>query len=256
MYEELLSNLIIKNVCSVATSYSNKDASGKRTNRERWSIIIKTEGETLYRSNGKVFTSNGENVMILPKSSSYEWKCVEAGHFAAVEFEMDMGYDTIFSIKINDTDKILDKIKSMENKRLTKSPMYIPECIRDTYDIVLELFSSLGKKYTPSGKIKKIQPAMDYIAENFHRNIKNDYLAKISGISTVYFRKLFTQVHNMSPIVYIHTLRIKKAKELLKSDFSSITEVSQSLGYLNIYDFSRDFKKYTGMSPTKYASSR
>jgi YesN/AraC family two-component response regulator len=39
---------------------------------------------------------------------------------------------------------------------------------------------------------------------------------------------------------------------MLKSDYGNITNVAESLGYLNIYDFSRTFKKHTGISPTKY----
>lgn len=256
MYENLLSNLIIKNIRSVTTSYSNENASGKRNNRERWSIVIKFEGETHYFSEGKTIVSSGNEVIILPKGSSYEWKCIKAGHFATVEFEMDYEYNKIFAVKTNDVDKILDKIRTMEHKRLIKSPMYIPECIRDTYDILISLFSPLEKKYIPSTKIKKIQPAIEYISENFHRNIKNDYLAQISGISTVYFRKLFTEYFNMSPITYIHTLRIRKAKDMLKSDYSSITDIALSLGYINIYDFSRVFKKHTGLSPTAYTNKQ
>jgi len=256
MYEDILSNLIIKNIRSVTTSYSNKNASGKRNNRERWSLVIKFEGETHYFSQNETIVSNGNSVMILPKSSTYEWKCIEAGRFAAVEFEMDYEYNKVFSIETDDMDRILDKIRSMEHKRLVKSPMYISECIRDTYDILISLFSPLEKKYIPSSKIKKIQPAIDYISENFHRNIKNDYLAKLSGISTVYFRKIFTEYFNMSPVTYIHTLRIRKAKEMLKSDYSSITDIALSLGYINIYDFSRDFKKHTGMAPSTYASKQ
>jgi YesN/AraC family two-component response regulator len=57
----------------------------------------------------------------------------------------------------------------------------------------------------------------------------------------------------ISPISYVYELRIKKAKEMLKSDYSSIADIAQSLGYLSIYDFSKAFKKYTGVSPLKYA---
>ncbi len=52
---------------------------------------------------------------------------------------------------------------------------------------------------------------------------------------------------------YVKSLKIKKACEMLGGDFGSITDISVSLGYPNIYDFSRDFKTHTGISPLKYA---
>lgn len=68
----------------------------------------------------------------------------------------------------------------------------------------------------------------------------------------MYFRKLFTEVMGISPIAYINDIKIKKAKEMLKSDYGSITDIAHSLGYLDIYDFSRAFKKHTGIPPSKY----
>ena len=44
----------------------------------------------------------------------------------------------------------------------------------------------------------------------------------------------------------------QKAKEMLKSDYSSLSDVAYSLGYISLYDFSRDFKKHVGVSPSKY----
>ena len=72
------------------------------------------------------------------------------------------------------------------------------------------------------------------------------------GVSTVYFRKLFTQVYGVSPINYVKALRIKKAKEMLRSDYGSLSDVAQSLGYTSLYDFSRDFKKRVGTAPSRY----
>ena len=133
--------------------------------------------------------------------------------------------------------------------------MFEIESIRDTYSILLMLMQQMQKmqkKYLPTEKASKIRPALEYIANNYNQNIKNDVLANLCNLSTVYFRKLFTEIMGNSPISYVHELRIKKAKEMLKSDYGSITDIAESLGYLNIYDFSRTFKKYTGVSPSKY----
>lgn len=88
--------------------------------------------------------------------------------------------------------------------------------------------------------------------KNYNRELSNDALAEISGCSTVYFRKLFTEVYGSSPISYLHTLRTEKAKELLCSNCGSVGAVALAVGYKNIYDFSRAFKRRTGMSPTEF----
>jgi len=118
--------------------------------------------------------------------------------------------------------------------------------------MIIKLAKESAPKYTPNSKQQKLVPAVDYIAENYTKKIKNADLAKLTGLSTDYFRKIFSQTYGMSPMEYIHNLRMKKAKELLKSDYVSITDIAISLGYDTIYDFSRSFKKTTGISPSKY----
>ena len=96
---------------------------------------------------------------------------------------------------------------------------------------------------------------MDYINNNFTKKLSNQMLANLSDISVSYFRRLFLEVFFASPMQYVENLRIEKAKALLKTDFKSITEVSSQSGYDNVYHFSKNFKKYTGMSPLKYSKS-
>ena len=248
----ILSNMIIRRFYSASTMYTEANTKAKRINRPCWGIIIKYEGETTYTVKDKEIVSNINNIVILPKGCSYEWLCTKSGHFEAIEFECETECDEIFTFQLKDGEKLLKMVKELEYKHNIKGPLYKMESIRDCYSIILRLISSKQQKYIPGAKQQKIAPALDFIAKNYDKEIKNAELAQLTGLSTVYFRKLFTEVTGTSPIAYVHRLRIKKAKEMLKSDYGSITEIAKSLGYLNIYDFSRTFKKHTGISPSKY----
>ena len=252
MNSEILSDLIITRVYSATTMYTEKNTKTKRNNRQNWAVVIKYEGETTYDCGGKTYLSNTNNLVVLPKGCSYEWCCTHSGHYSIIEFESEMECNDIFTFPINNSEKILKLFKELEYKRTLKKQMYKVESIRDTYSILLMLTQLMRKNYFPVEKINKISPAIEYIAKNYNKNIKNDVLANLCNLSTVYFRKLFSETMGISPIAYVHELRIKKAKEMLKSDYSSITDIAESLGYLNIYDFSRTFKKHTGITPSKY----
>lgn len=249
---DVLSDLIITRVISATTMYTEKNVKTQRNNRQNWALVIKHEGETVYTSNGKTYLSDMNNLVILPKGCSYEWHCTQSGHFSIIEFQSDSVCDDIFRFSVANGEKFLKLFKDVEYKRTLKTQMYRAESIRDVYSILLLLVQSVQKKYFPSEKLGKLTPAIDYIAKNYDKPVKNEELAGLCNISTVYFRKLFTEIMGTSPIAYVHELRIKKAKEMLRSDHGSLTNIAESLGYLNIYDFSRAFKKHTGVSPLKY----
>jgi len=252
---ELLSNLVITKIHSVSTLYTPENTKLNRNDRPRWAVVIKYEGETVYTSNGKQFLSDVSHMVILPKGCSYEWQCTKTGHFCIIEFESEATHAEPISFLVKNGEKILKMFKDLEYKRNLKKPMTDAESIRDTYSIILALTQTAAEQYMPTKKQQKIAPAIEYISQHYHKNITNDTLAAITGLSTVYFRKLFTSIMGISPIAYVHRFRIEKAKEMLKSDYGTLSDMAQSLGYLSLYDFSRDFKKHTGVSPSKYDKS-
>lgn len=255
MNRDILTDLIINKVISVSNIYTEKGNGTKRFNRPLWAITLKYEGETVYENNGKTYVSNCNNVTILPKGCNYEWNCKKSGKFYIIEFDCDCIFDTIFSIPVSNYEKILQLFKSCEYKRTLKNPVYKIAMLKDVYDILFTILSPLpDDDYKAKSKRKKIEPALEFIAKNYNKKIRNDELSKISGISTVYFRKIFTAVLGVSPITYIHQIRIKKAKEILKSDYGLLSEVAISLGYNDLYDFSRTFKKHVGIPPIEYAN--
>ncbi|MBQ4110639.1 MAG: helix-turn-helix transcriptional regulator [Clostridia bacterium] len=89
--------------------------------------------------------------------------------------------------------------------------------------------------------------------ENFNnKNFDYGRLCNETGLSYSYFKELFISKFGMPPVKYLTRLRIEKAKELIITHRYSITEISDMCGFENVYYFSNIFKKYTGVSPSKY----
>ena len=254
MYTDILTDLIITKMLSVNTIYTERGTRLKRMQRNRWAIVQKYEGETEYYMKGKRYLSNKTNMVILPKGTNYDWLCTKSGHYSIIEFDSEKTYDEILTFEISEqlSSKILRTMKDLEYRRTVRSPLFELKFLKDTYDIILKLADSSHNEYHPKSRTDKIKPAAEFIAKHYDRQISNDELAEMCGISTVYFRKLFSENFGMSPINYVHSVRISKAKEMLSIDYSNITNIALSLDYTSIYDFSRTFKKHTGMSPKKY----
>lgn len=252
MDREALSNLVITSVRSVSTFYSPQNKKIKRIDRPCWAIVLKYEGETVYESGEKRFTSNLHHVTVLPKGCTYEWECTTSGHFSILEFECELTFPEPFSFAVKNGEKLLKMLREIEYKRNLKADFWEMESIADAYAILLSILSTPTHTYLPERKQQKLQPALEYISANINKPITNEHLAALSGMSCVYFRKLFTQMIGESPIAYVKRLRIEKAKEMLGSDYGTLSDIASILGYASLYDFSRDFKKHTGIPPSRY----
>jgi AraC family transcriptional regulator, arabinose operon regulatory protein len=79
----------------------------------------------------------------------------------------------------------------------------------------------------------------------------NDTAAQVN-LSVSRFRHLFKSETGMSPVQYVKTLKLKKAKELLETTPLSIKQIMAEVGIKDKSNFCRDFKKTYGLSPVKY----
>lgn len=97
-----------------------------------------------------------------------------------------------------------------------------------------------------------IKRAIEYIEENFDRDISLNEISEKLNISSYYFSKLFKDETQEGFVEYITKRRVDRAKEMLKDPEKSIKEIGSECGYGDPNYFSRIFKKATGMTPTEY----
>ena len=84
------------------------------------------------------------------------------------------------------------------------------------------------------------------------RDISLDLLTKKFKISKSNLNKKFIRKFQYTPIKYLNNLRMMKAEEILMKTDKNITEISMELGLTSPSNFTRSFKKFTGLSPSEY----
>ena len=57
---------------------------------------------------------------------------------------------------------------------------------------------------------------------------------------------------NISPSQYQNMFRMEKAVELLNQTQLNIEQIADELKYCNAFEFSKQFKKFQGISPSQY----
>jgi two-component system response regulator YesN len=98
--------------------------------------------------------------------------------------------------------------------------------------------------------------AKDYIDKKLSADLGIDELADYLGISGSYFSLLFKQHFGVTFVEYVTKLRMETAKSLLAVSDRSVTQIGESVGYLERRYFTKVFQKYTGMTPSEYRESK
>ncbi len=100
--------------------------------------------------------------------------------------------------------------------------------------------------------LQALQPVFAFIQDRLHQPIRIGELAELAGMSEKYFILYFKQALGITPGSYIYQLKMNRARELLYSRTYSIQQIAGLLGYPDPYSFSKAFKKYYKVPPSKF----
>lgn len=99
---------------------------------------------------------------------------------------------------------------------------------------------------------KKICSGRDYLREHYTDSFSLNKVAEYSCMSQYHFSRVFTNVFGESPNTFVARLRIEKAKKILITENSSISEICAKVGYTSVGSFSSLFSEKVGISPSQY----
>lgn len=151
-----------------------------------------------------------------------------------------------------------------ETRILTQCQIYIEE-MQGIYDVDKLCFWLTGALKQLMALLfdddavadRDIMPyALAYIRDHFNERITLDEVAQAVHLSASYFSRLFRSETGQTFSEYLLSVRIERAKNLLRRKDCSMTEIAERIGFFDQSHFIKTFKRATGVTPGLYRRRR
>ncbi len=95
----------------------------------------------------------------------------------------------------------------------------------------------------------RIARVLRHIHEDPARPLSTDAMAKMAGMSISTFHSNFKSVTATSPLQYVKTIRLHRARLLMVQAHQNASTAAAAVGYESASQFGREFKRFFGASP-------
>jgi len=103
-----------------------------------------------------------------------------------------------------------------------------------------------------SRTLRKIKVAINYIKNNFRRDLTLDEITIEAGLSKYHFCREFKKATDLTPIEFINRTRCEFAKSLLETKKYTVNEISEMCGFSTSAHFSRTFRMFFNLYPSEF----
>ena len=114
------------------------------------------------------------------------------------------------------------------------------------------LLINIAKSLKSESSEKHIAKSLTIINESFSSDIAIAELANAENLSVSRYNYVFKKSMGVSPLKYITSLRMSKAKYLLKNTDLTVSQIANECGYSDSHFFHRIFKNENEMTPKQY----
>lgn len=99
---------------------------------------------------------------------------------------------------------------------------------------------------------RRLIRARDFLTAAFADPVRLEEAAREACLSTFHFQRLFTRTFGESPNEFVTRLRMERARNLLETGETPVTEICMEIGYVSLGTFSRRFAERVGRSPIEH----
>ena len=223
-----------------------------------WELTIVLEGSLTYVINGTEYKVESNDAILVPSGSHR--KRYEGSAADYISFNFIPEDDSIPLRNILYKNVMSHELKSIISVFPRKSLLCEPICFDVDSErkkaanilnyIILDIFDTVS--YVD--KTENVKKAISYINDNLFSPISLDDVSRHISISKEYLSTLFKNETGKTVTEYINERKMIYAKETMLTQKMSLSQLAQSLGYASYSYFSRVFKRYYSISPSKYLS--
>lgn len=177
----------------------------------------------------------------------YCWICID-------------GYEVEHILNNSGFDKVnplfFDKSKGKVKEAILNFIFYFAQYKNNEYILLSRLYNIFGlmkiQMKKQQSKSIYVEKAINYIYENYSKNISIIDIANYLDIDRTYLYRLFKEEYNMSPQKYLLNFRLKTAINKLENGKMSIAEIAYACGFGDSSAFCHQFKKVYKDTPLNY----
>lgn len=239
-----MGNLIIT---AVADCFLAKDPRGHKIEikqRKYACFIVTVKGKIRFTFQERTLICDRENPVFLPQGACYRNECLETAesyvfNFLTKDEHQPMSLSPPCEAQVK---KAFERISQGHTMSFGDEAQSIGEL----YFLLSALLA------TPHITLpeKVLHAACEYIYHHYaSSSLSVKLISQYCFVSESYLRKLFSEKLGRSPFQYITDVRMQKAQMLLYEK-RPIIEIARFVGYSDVYQFSRAYKRYYGYAPS------
>lgn len=218
--------------------------------RTHWLIHFVVSGFGIFRIEDKEYNVGPCEMFIIPPfvETYYEADKNNPWNYIWVGFttDSDLPVSLPHTLVLPEAAETFNAMKKCENLSEGRSAFLSAR--------IWDLFAQiLSKKIEYTDYVKS---ALDYMHSEYMTGITIGDVVDKLNIDRTYFYTIFKKKIGISPQQYLLNRRMNIAASLIKNHNISVSATAYSVGYTDIYTFSKAFKKHFGVAPTKYRKNQ
>ena len=214
--------------------------------RTHWLLHYVVSGKGYFRIEDREYTITAGNIFVIPPfiETYYEADSRDPWEYIWVGFTADSEFDFLFSdvMYMPHAHHIFEGMKRCSDMNKGKTEFL---CAK-----VWQLLSLVFD--TQNQKDDYVKQAINIINSEYTNNITVHDIADRVGLERTYFSNLFKTRCGLSPKQYLLKTRMEQAAVFLRDYGYNVSVTASSVGYSDVYLFSKMFKQYYGVSPSKF----